>query len=100
MNFIDFFKEQYLNKIDPKVVVKFRDGKDGFDNGLGDLFGVDLESDEYAGYVYYWDKGFLDYGLINMKNMNDIVPIELVRVRMFEEKKEIIEKIISYFTTQ
>ena len=97
MNFIDFFNQNYINGIKPQVVVKFRDGKDGFDNGLGDLFGVDLESEEYAGYIYYWDKGFLDYGLINMKDMNDIVPIELVRVSSFEEKAEIIEKIISYF---
>jgi hypothetical protein len=100
MNFIDFFKKQYLNKINPKVVIKFRDGKDGFDNGLGDLFGVDLESDEYAGYIYYWDKGFLDYGLINLKNMNNIVPIELVRTNTFDEKIEMIEKIISHFNAR
>lgn len=98
MNFIDFFKQEYLNKINSKVVIKFRDGKDGFDNGLGDLFGVDLESDDYAGYVYFWDKGFLDSGLINLKNMNDEIPIEMVRVNKFDDEKDKIEKIISFFT--
>ena len=99
MNFIDFFKQQYLNKIKSQGVVKFRDGKDGFDNGLGDLFGVDLESDEYAGYIYFWSRGFLDYGLVDRKTMNDEVPITLERINKFEDKIEIIEKIISYFAS-
>jgi hypothetical protein len=97
MNFIDFFKTKYLNKINPKVIIKFRDGKDGFDNGLGDLFGVDLESDDYTGYIYFWDKGFLDYGLINIRSTNEEIPIEMVRVNNFEDKIDKIDKIISFF---
>lgn len=98
MNFIDFFKQQYSNKIKSQVIIKFRDGKDGFDNGIGDLFGVDLESIDYAGYVYFWSEGFLDYGLVDIKTMNDEVPATMVRVSKFEDKIEIVEKIISYFT--
>jgi hypothetical protein len=95
---MDFFKQQYLNKIKPQVIIKFRDGKDGFHNGLGDLFSVDLESIDYSGYVYFWNEGFLDYGLVDTRTINDVIPLTIVRLSNFEDKIEIVEKIISYFT--
>lgn len=98
MNFIDFFKQHYLQAMKPNVKVSFRDGKDGYDNGIGNLFGVDLDSDNYSGYIYFWDKGFLDYGLINLQTMEDEISSILIPVKNFDDKVEVIEKIIGYFT--
>ncbi len=60
MEFKDYFNEFYLCKIPDTVSVKYKEDNTN-SNNLRSLSGVDLGSDSYLAYLYYWDFGYLDF---------------------------------------
>ena len=68
---------------------------DAFDrkavNGdLGDLIGIEFNSDKFGGYIDFWSNGFLAFQLLNYESGNDIVEDTLL-----EWKDQDIEEMLS-----
>lgn len=70
MIFIEHLKETFLSRANPDVKVTFRSDNSN-SNNLGSLSGVDLDSSRFAGYIYYWSLGFLDYAVYNIEQDKD-----------------------------
>jgi hypothetical protein len=96
MNFIEYFENNYKPFLKPDIIIKYRDSSIGFDNNLGNLYGIDIESDDYAGYIYFWDKGFLDFNVINLKTEEDVIQTTIIETNNFK-LPETIGKVLKFF---
>lgn len=95
MRFTDFFRQTYSDKLSNKVSVTYRD-EDSDTNNLGVLSGVDLDSDLFGGYIYYWGNGYLDFMVYNLKENKDEIPITVIDTKDFKNDT-IIQKVLEYF---
>ena len=96
MRFTDFFKQVYVDKLPNNITVNYRDDYSDTNN-LGALSGVDIDSDLYAGYIYYWENGHLDFMVYNLKDDKDEIPITVIDTKDFKNEA-IILKVLKYFT--
>lgn len=100
MNFLTYFKDHFAQKLSADVTVKYRHdraGIDGYDNNLGDYFGVDLESSTHAGNLIFWSKGYLDFMVITIESLEEVVPTKMLEVSDYQNQEKVIMKVISYF---
>jgi|GEM_PF-2729082 len=102
MRFTDFFKEKYAPKISPGVKINYRDeypdsNKTGsFSNNMGSLSGVDLDSDSFSGYIFYWEMGYLDFHVYNISEDRDEIPVTVIETMQFDN--DLVERIVNYFS--
>lgn len=102
MSFIDYFQNNFSSRISEGVEIKFRNevvGEKGYDNNLGNLYGVELESSLCSGYIYFWDKGFLDFCVIRLESSEELLPTKIVRIDNYENSTEYIGDVIKYFSS-
>ncbi|OJJ15566.1 hypothetical protein BKI52_37410 [marine bacterium AO1-C] len=100
MSFIDYFQQNFIPKVNKNVNIKFRkeiSGDKGYDNNLGSLYGVELESDNYSGYIYFWDKGFLDFSVICLEPYEELLPVQMIEVDSYTNQAGYVNEVIRYF---
>lgn len=98
MGFTDFFKTEFLPFLNKEVKVTFRsDSTDS--NNLGELDGVDLDSPNYSGYIYYWGKGYLDFSLYNIEEDREEIETMVIETDDFLSQLAEIRAIADYFRT-
>lgn len=95
MKFTEFFEQTYGPTLSQRVAITYRD--DPADtNNLGPLSGVDLDSDLYSGYIYFWGNGHLDFMVYNLTEDKDEIPITIVDTKDYRQD-EILAKILKFF---
>ena len=95
MRFSDYFKEKYSGKIPPSVKITYRDDLSD-SNNIGTLSGVDLDSDLFSGYIYYWDKGYFDFMLFNLQKDEEEIATTIHKTKQFDD--DLIDRIVKYFS--
>jgi len=101
MSFIEYFKNRFEKELSSDVTITYKHdiaGVNGFDNNLGDYFGVELESNTHAGYIAFWDKGFLDFEVITLDTIEHVIPTKIIRTSDYEDNAEVLKNIIQYFS--
>lgn len=96
-NFIYFFNKELRPLLREDVRITFRNDT-GDSNNLGYLEGVDLESEEFNGYLYYWSKGFLDFDVYSLNEQELKVPTRIIETNDFRQNLEQVMKVVSFFT--
>lgn len=95
-SFIDFFDEELRPLLREGVRITVRnDSEDS--NNLGYLEGVDLDSEEYSGYIYYWSKGFLDFSVFNIRGQKQEISTRIIETKNFRQNVEQVMKVLSFF---
>lgn len=91
-NFNQIVKEKLSDLKNVKIY--FREEKS--DDVLGNLQGFDIENEKLGGYFYYWEKGFLDYSLVDLETGNFLIETKIIP---FDESKieEILRKLLAWF---
>lgn len=91
-NFNQIVKEKLSDLKNVKIY--FREEKS--DDVLGNLQGFDIENEKLVGYFYYWEKGFLDYSLVDLETGNFLIETKIIP---FDESKieEILRKLLVWF---
>ena len=97
MIFTDYFDLKYKSIICSDVSIRYRDSSAGFDNNLGNLSGIDLDSAEYTGYIYFWDNGFFDFGVFNLKTNEEQVPSTVIETDNFINP-DVIKQVIKFLS--
>lgn len=95
MDFIEFLEKDFLGQVnkDTSITIR-RDSSDS--NNLGVLSGVDLDSPDFSGYIYYWSKGFLDYALYNVRDDKEEIPTTIIETDNYQQLA-VIKAILTYF---
>ncbi|MGF6930344.1 hypothetical protein QFZ48_005844 [Chitinophaga sp. W2I13] len=95
MDFIEFLEKEFLSQVNKDTIISIRrDSSDS--NNLGVLAGVDLDSPNFSGYIYFWSKGFLDYALYNIKEDREEVPTRVVETDDYQQF-DIIRGVVKFF---
>lgn len=97
MNFIDFFKAEFVPLLSEDVKVTFRVSDSEFSN-FGELTGLDLDATRYSGYIYYWGDGLLDYMVYDMQDDKQAIDTTLIESKDFLLHLDRIKSVIRYFT--
>lgn len=68
--FINWFKNNIEGKYLDKYKFKYLSEKDG---DFGDLEGVQIESEQIAGHIYFWSSGFYNFHLFDFRTEEDLI---------------------------
>lgn len=50
------------------------------ESDFGECVGIDFETNEKAGYVYFWSSGMVGFGLVDMTNSRPIIDLEFIEL--------------------
>jgi hypothetical protein len=67
---IEWFNLNVKSLLDEDFKLKYIDEKGG---DLGDLSGVQFDSDKKGGYAYFWSSGFVGFQLVDYENEVELV---------------------------
>ncbi len=88
--------EWFKTEIEPSLinyVVKYVGGEGDF----GKLDGVQFDSEEFGGYIYFWEYGFVGLQLMNYRTNEEFVEDSLLEIESEgQEVEQKIKMIMSY----
>ena len=88
MKDIQWFKTEVAPKL-TNFILKYVEGEGDF----GELNGVQFDSEELGGYIYFWEYGYIGLQLVNYKTDEELVEDSLLEIE--SENSEVEEKLKS-----
>ncbi len=90
-NWIDWFKSKLVGTLKDKFDIKYLSESNG---DLGELEGVQFDSDSMGGYVYFWSSGYVGYQLMDYKTLDDIFEDTTCKIQNDSKLKDTLEALI------
>lgn len=93
-NRIIWFRQKLNERIYSEI--KFISEKNG---DFGDLEGVQFNSDEKGGYIYFWSSGYISFQIVDYINGKEIVKDTLIEVKDDALLNEVLRDFIKNLNT-
>lgn len=92
-DWMSWLNTQINNHLDERFELKFVSDSNG---DLGDLRGIQFDSEEKGGYVYFWSNGYVGFQLMDYQSMNDIVKDSTVKLDDDQYIREVLVGLLNH----